>query len=195
MAEAARAVMDRRAHTTQAMGSGGWGDAFTRTLLGVSLDVDGTGNWSMVRSSSTPLPVRSGDRAPDLAVFGPTGPEYLHDLVADSFVALYFTDARRRPAVPQEGPPGLRHLVVSRWDAPHDSGLRGRAVFDPGNRVRNRFGQDGDFVVLLRPDAHVAVLMPWTPDAAARIAEHYAGINGRPTVAAAAGTELEGAPA
>jgi 3-(3-hydroxy-phenyl)propionate hydroxylase len=195
MAEAARAVMDRRSDSTQTMGSAGWGDAFTRTLLGVSLDVDGTGDWSMVRSSSTPMPVRSGDRAPDLPVFGPTGPVHLHDLVADSFLALYFTDARRRPDVPRQGPAGLRHLVVSRWDAPHDSGLRDRAAFDPGDRVRNRFGQDGDFVVLLRPDAHVAVLMPWTPDAAARIEKHYAAITGRPTVPATAGTELEGAPA
>jgi 3-(3-hydroxy-phenyl)propionate hydroxylase len=193
MAEAARAVMDRRSSSTLAMGGGGWGDAFTRTLLGVNLDVDGTGDWSMVRSSSTPTPVRSGDRAPDLPVFGPTGPVHLHDLVADEFVALYFTDARRRPAVPESTTPGLRHLVVSRWDAPHDSGLRDKAVFDPGDRVRNRFRQDGDFVVLLRPDAHVAVLMPWAPDAATRVEERYAAIVGRPTVPADA--ELEGARA
>lgn len=193
MAEAARAVMDRRSDSTLAMGAGGWGDAFTRTLLGVSLDVDGTGNWSMVRSSSTPMPVRSGDRAPDLPVFGPTGPQHLHDLVADSFVALYFTDTRRRPVVPSSTTPGLRHLVVSRWDAPHDSGLRDRAVFDPGNRVRNRFGQDEDFVVLLRPDAHIALLMPWTPDAATRVEEHYAEIVGRTAVPV--GAELEGARA
>lgn len=193
MAEAARAVMDRRSSSTLAMGAGGWGDAFTRTLLGVSLDVDGTGDWSMVRSSSTPLPVRSGDRAPDLPVFGPTGPLHLHDLVADSFVALYFTDARRRPVVPPSTTPGLRHLVVSRWDAPHDSGLRDRALFDPGDRVRTRFGQDQDFVVLLRPDAHVALLMPWTPDAGTRVEQHYAEIIGRPAVPA--GAELEGARA
>jgi 3-(3-hydroxy-phenyl)propionate hydroxylase len=190
MAEAARAVMDRRSSSTLAMGSGGWGDAFTRTLLGVSLDVDGTGNWSMVRTSSTPSPVRSGDRAPDLPVFGPTGPVHLHDLVADEFVALYFTDARRRPVIPPSTTPGLRHLVVSRWDAPHDSGLRDRAAFDPGDRVRRRFGQDADFVVLLRPDAHVAVLMPFGADAGTRIEEHYAAIVGRPAVPAA---ELEGA--
>ena len=195
MAEAARAVMDRRSNATLAMGAGGWGDAMTRTLLGVSLDVDGTGDWSMVRSSSTPLPVRSGDRAPDLPVFSSTGPEFLHDLVADSFLALHFTDARRRPDIPEAAAPGLRHRVVSRWDAPHDSGLRDRALFDPGDRVRQRFGQDGDFVVLLRPDAHVAVLMPWTAEAAAVIDAHYATIVGRAAVPVGAGTSLAGAPA
>lgn len=184
MAEAARALMARRSHSTQAMAGGEWGDAMTRTLLGVSLDVDGSGDWSMVRSGTTPAPVRSGDRAPDLPLFGPDGRVHLHDLVADSFVALHFTDARRRPQVPATSSPGLRQYVVSRWDAPHDSGLRDRSLFDPGDRVRRRFGADGDVVVLLRPDAHVAALLPWTPDAAERIEELYAGITGRGRVPA-----------
>lgn len=192
MAEAARAVMDRRSETTQAMGSGGWGDAVTRTLLGVSLDVDGTGNWSMVRTSPTPLPVRAGDRAPDLALFGSTGPIYVHQLVSDSFVALHFTDARRRPDVPGESLPGLRQVVVSRWDAPHDSGLRDRALFDPGDRVRRRFGFEGDFVALLRPDAHVAALFPWTLDAATRVVEHYRRTIGHPEPAQPAVSDTKG---
>jgi len=56
-------------------------------------------------------------------------------------------------------------MVVSRWDAPHDSGLRERALFDPGERVRARFGFDLDTIVLLRPDAHVAALLPYEPNA------------------------------
>ncbi len=166
MAEAARANMGREVGPVAAMSEGGWGNAFTRALLGVSLDVDGTGDWSMVKTGTVPTPVRAGDRAPDLPLFGSHGTTvHLHDLVADSFVALYFTDARHRPRLPADDVPGLRHMVVSRWDAPHDSGLRERALFDPGERVRARFGFDLDTIVLLRPDAHVAVLLPYEPDA------------------------------
>ncbi|KAA1378152.1 FAD-dependent monooxygenase [Aeromicrobium fastidiosum] len=176
MAEAARAVMDRRSDSTEAMAAGGWGDAFTRTLLGVSLDVDGSGDWSMVRSGSEPSPVRPGDRAPDLPLVTPSGPVHLHRLVRDEFVAMHFTDARRRPSIPASSPPGLRQVVVSRWDAPHDSGLRDRALFDPGNRVRSRFGLAEDTVVLVRPDGHVAAMLPWGPESGAAIESAYLDI-------------------
>ena len=143
MAEAARAVMDRRSDSVA-----GWRDAMTRTLLGVRLGAD----WSMTRSG----PPRAGDRIPDLRVFDRRGPVHLHELCRDSFVALHLTDARRRPFLPADGPPGLKQVVVSRWDAPD---LRSRAFFDPGDTVRERFG---DTVVLVRPDAHIAHIEPWT---------------------------------
>ncbi|MFI0354175.1 FAD-dependent monooxygenase [Actinomadura sp. 9N407] len=194
MAEAARAVMDRRSNATEGMGAGGWGDAFTRTLLGVSLDVDGTGDWSMVRQGSVPLPVRPGDRVPDLPVVTPRGPKPLHRLAADSFHALHFTDARRHPKLPLAAPDGLRHVVVSRWDAPHDSGLRDHAWFDPGDRIRRRFGLEQDTVVLLRPDGHVAAMVPWREDVAATIDGLYLDLVGRPVVSAAPEQDLaEGA--
>ncbi len=165
MAEAARSYMSRQGRAVDAMTDGNWGNAFTRGLLGVRLDVDDTGDWSMVRTGSAPPPVRTGDRAPDLPLFGPEGPVHLHDLAAESFVALYFTDTRRRPRIPTETGPALRRFAVSRWDAPHDSGLRDLALFDPGDRVRRRFGVDGDTVVLIRPDAHVAAILPFDPAA------------------------------
>lgn len=182
MAEAARAYMGHRGDGVDAMTEGNWGNAFTRALLGVSLDVDGTGDWSMVKTGDTPLPVRAGDRAPDLPVFGPDGGQvYLHDLCRDAFVALYFTDTRRRPSVPPQTSPALRHYVVSRWDAPHDSGLRDRSLFDPADRVRRRFGIEGDVVVLLRPDAHVAAVLPFDPHQTGDVAgETYTRITGRP---------------
>ncbi|GAB3276443.1 FAD-dependent oxidoreductase [Kineosporia babensis] len=173
MAEAARAVMDRRINATTAMAAGGWGDAMTRTLLGVRLDSDHVGDWSMVRTTQAPGALRVGERVPDLKVFGLRGPVHLHELCRDSFVALHLTDARRRPPILAEGPPGLQQFVVSRWDAPHDSGLRSRAFFDPGDTLRARFGQTGDVVVLLRPDAHVAHLEPWTSEAGKRIEKLY----------------------
>jgi 3-(3-hydroxy-phenyl)propionate hydroxylase len=172
MAEAARAYMSRRGAAVGAMTEGGWGNAFTRALLGVRLDVDGTGDWSMVRTGDEPAPVRVGDRAPDLPVFGPDGRVHVHDLTRDSFVALHFGDTRRRLQLPEDEP-GLRHFVVSRWDAPHDSGLRDRALFDPADRVRRRFGVGGDVVVLLRPDAHVAAICPSDPAAADGVSALY----------------------
>ncbi|MFD1504876.1 FAD-binding monooxygenase [Georgenia yuyongxinii] len=176
LAEAARANMGRRAEGAPAMGEGNWGNAFTRALLGVKLDVDGDGEWSMVKSGDVPLPVTAGDRAPDLPVFGPDGQTYVHDLCANSFVALHFTDARRQPNIPGPTRPGLRHYVVSRWDAPHDSGLRDRALFDPSERLRRRLGVGEDVVVLLRPDAHIAAILPaGDPDA---VVEKYRSIVG-----------------
>ena len=178
MAEAARAYMDRRSGEVEAMGSGDWGNAFTRGLLGVSLDVDGTGDWSMVKTGSVPAAVRSGDRAPDLPLFG-RDRVHLHDLVADRFVALHFTDTRRRPHLALDDAPGLARYVVSRWDAPLDSGLRDRALFDPADRVRRRFGVDDDTLVLLRPDAHVAAIVPFDPstdgDPAGELYAHITG--------------------
>ena len=178
MAEAARAVMDRRLEATDAMGAGGWGDAMTRTLLGVRLDVDGSGDWSMVRRTAEAVPVRPGERVPDLRVFSATGETSLHRLCADTFVALHVTDARRRPDVPASAPAGLRHVLVSRWDAPHDSGLRDRAYFDPGDTVRDRLAPEGDVVVLLRPDGHVAAMLPAGPGAAAAVEDRYRAMVG-----------------
>ncbi|MCF6474735.1 FAD-binding monooxygenase [Nonomuraea sp. MG754425] len=179
MAEAARSYMSRQGEAVEAMTDGGWGNAFTRGMLGVSLDVDGIGDWSMVKTGSHPLPVRPGDRAPDLPLFGPDGQVYLHELAADAFVALYFTDTRRRPCVPAQDSPALRRYAVSRWDAPHDSGLRDRALFDPGERVRRRFGVEGDTLVLLRPDGHVAAIRSYDPasddDVAAAVYERITG--------------------
>ncbi len=165
MAEAARANMERRRGTLDAMSGGEWGVAITRSLLGVSLDVDGTGDWSMVKSGDTPVAVRTGDRCPDLPVFGAHARIHLHDLVDGRFVALWFCDARRRPAIPADDVAGLSHFVVSRWDAPHDSGLRPHGLFDPGSRVQKRLGVEDGTVVLLRPDAHIATIRRFDPAA------------------------------
>ena len=141
------------------MSGGAWANAITRTMLGVRLAVDDTGDWSMVKTE--PEALRVGDRIPDAALHGPDGrPVRLHELIDDSFVALHFTDVRRRPSLAERNAPGLKSLIVSRRDAPLDSGLRERSLFDVGDRFRQRVGCATDTVVLVRPDDHIAAIAP-----------------------------------
>jgi 3-(3-hydroxy-phenyl)propionate hydroxylase len=176
MAEAARKYMSHQRGAVTAAGSD-WATAYTRTLLGVRLDVDGEGDWSMVMTSAEPPAVRTGDRAPDLVLHGPLGRETIHGLCRDSFVALYFTDVRRRPEIPVNDSPALRHFAISRWDAPLDSGLRDRSLFDPGSIATNRYGVPAETLVLVRPDGHIAAVAPMRPGVAEEL---YSGITGRP---------------
>lgn len=189
MAEAAYAYLRHRGGADGASGapggSGAWGNAMTRGLLGVRLAVDAGSDWSMTKSGDRPQPILPGDRLPDLPLFADTGRVYLHDLVADHFVALYFCDVRRGPRIPAEASPGLRHLGVSRWDAPFGTKLRERALFDPAERVRRRLGVPDNTLVLARPDGHVAAVRPFDPRSSEPIAETlYAQITGRSSTAA-----------
>ncbi|MDX6249094.1 MAG: 3-(3-hydroxy-phenyl)propionate hydroxylase [Kribbellaceae bacterium] len=176
MAEAARKYMSHQRGAVTAAGSD-WATAYTRTLLGVRLDVDGEGDWSMVMTSAEPPAVRAGDRAPDLALHGPLGRETIHGLSRHSFVALYFTDVRRRPEIPVNSSPALKHYAISRWDAPLDSGLRDRSLFDPGSIATSRYGVPPETVVLVRPDGHIAAVAPMRSGVAEDL---YSGITGRP---------------
>lgn len=159
MAEAARKLMGGESGDARAMSGSDWANAMTRSLLGVRVDPEGGGQWSLVKTEKEAL--RVGDRVPDLPLFNGQGERvYLHDLCDDSFVALYLTDVRRRPHLPHDTLPGLKSYVVSRWDAPLDSGLRDRALLDVGSRLRGRLGDVDDIVVLLRPDDHIAGILP-----------------------------------
>ena len=159
MAESARKRMGRENEKTNAMSGSDWANAMTRSLLGVRVDPDGIGDWSLVKTERTNL--RVGDRVADSVIFDGQGRRInIHDLCDDSFVALYFTDVRRGPRVPPDNLPGLRSYVISRWDAPLDSALRDRALLDVGNRFRDAMGLTEDSVVLLRPDDHVAAIVP-----------------------------------
>lgn len=162
MAEAARKLMGGIKEGARAMSGSDWANAMTRSMLGVRIDPEGAGNWSIVKTQHEPICV--GDRTPDMPLFDGRGKRvYLHGLCDDSFVALYFTDVRRRPQIPVPNLPGLKSYVVSRWDAPLDSGLRERALLDIGSKLQKRLGCADDSVVLLRPDDHVAAILPITP--------------------------------
>lgn len=175
MAEAARKYMAGQAAQVKAMSGTAWANAATRTMLGVRLGVDDAGDWSMVKTDRGPL--RAGDRIPDAVLHGPQGrPLRLHDLVDDSFVALYFTDVRRRPDIPPDIP-GLRHFVVSHRDAPLDGGLRARSLFDVGGRFRQLLGCPSDTLVLVRPDDHIAAM---TSMRAASAEQLYRQVVGHP---------------
>jgi 3-(3-hydroxy-phenyl)propionate hydroxylase len=170
MAEAARRYMEGQRDIKPMSGSD-WANAMTRSLLGVRLGIDDAGDWSMVKTEREPL--RVGDRIPDFELHGPHGrPLRLHDLTDDGFLALYFTDVRRRPAVPENGDatvPGLKHFAVSQWDAPLDSGLRDRALLDIGGLFQQRVGCGPDTLVLVRPDDHVAAIVPMQEGRAAAL--------------------------
>jgi 3-(3-hydroxy-phenyl)propionate hydroxylase len=167
MAEAARKYMAGQSDVVRAMSGSAWANALTRTMLGVRLDVDQTGDWSMVKTEREPL--RAGDRMPDAELHGPDGnPVRLHQLIDDSFVALYFTDVRRRPSIPNDTP-GLKHVIVSRRDAPLDGGLRDRCYLDVGDRLRIRAGCETDTIMLVRPDDHIAAIAPMRDGVAAEL--------------------------
>src|SRR5690242_6604448 len=167
MAEGARAYMASRAADVKAMSGHAWGNAYTRSLLGVRLGLNDSGDWSMVKAYAGPPPVVIGDRAPDGVVHDSDGRRIrLHDLFGRSFVALYFTDTRRQPEIPENDGPWLKHYAVSRWDAPRNSPIRERSLLDPGNLVTQRYGCAANTVVLVRPDDHIASIAPMTPGAA-----------------------------
>ena len=175
MAEAAAKVMNAQQAQTKAMSGSAWAVAMTRSLLGVRLDVEGTGAWSMVKTEQEPI--RVGDRLPDMRLFAGDGRTVTtHELSDDSFVAYCFTDVRRRPDIAEESLPGMRSFAVSRWDAPLNSGLRRRALFDVGDRFKQRLGCGDDTIVLVRPDDHVAAILPFKRGA---VADVYAKILGQ----------------
>jgi 3-(3-hydroxy-phenyl)propionate hydroxylase len=130
----------------------------------------------MVKTSTEP-PIEPGDRVPDGLVHTSEGREVrLHDLARDRFIALYFTDVRRRPLIPATGSPALAHFAISRWDAPFDSGVRDRALLDPGDRLKRRLGVADDTLVLVRPDEHIAAIRPMATTSAADL---YTAIVGK----------------
>lgn len=178
MAEAARLSMSKRSEVVTAMSDNNWSNAYTRTMLGVKLDVNGTNEWSMVARDTRPA-VAAGDRLPDYLVHTPAGRQArIHDQCSGQFTALYFSDARRRPKVPVNSSPALRHYVVSRYDAPQDSGLRDRSLLDPGNALFKRLGIPPDTLVLVRPDEHIAAIVPLQGDGleAQRLYEQITGL-------------------
>lgn len=177
MAEAARRFMAHEQDSLDSMTDHAWSNAMTRTMLGVRLDVNGSGDWALA-SSGSPAAVRAGDRIPDMPIWRSGSQTSLHQLTRDSFVALYFTDVRRRPRLPRDTP-GLKHRAVSHWDAALDSGLRDVSLFDPGRRVEQRLGVDPESVLLLRPDSHVAGLASLV-DGMDVAETMYLGITGRP---------------
>jgi len=169
MAESARRYVGKESDSVSKIAADDWGNACTRAMLGVRLDVDGRGDWSMVKYEREPV-LRPGDRIPDWLLQSPAGGEVrLHDFTTDGFAALYFTDARRRPQIPENTSSALKHYLVSRWDAPLDSGLRERALFDPGGAFERRVGCLAGTLVLVRPDEHIAAIEPISPGAAERL--------------------------
>lgn len=164
MAESARKLMGSESSATQTEPGSEWSLAMTRSLLGVRLDVNGKGDWSIVCRGAEA--VQPGSRMPDMPLFNGAGQRcHVHDLCDDSFVALHFTDVRRGPALPADDLPGLKSYAVSNWDAPLDSGLRDRTLLDVGNKLAQTLQIAANSIVLIRPDDHVAAVLPMERDA------------------------------
>ena len=53
-----------------------------------------------------------------------------------------------------------RHLKRRRWDAPLDTGLRQNSLLDVGDQFRQRLECPMDTVMVVRPDDHVAAILP-----------------------------------
>jgi 3-(3-hydroxy-phenyl)propionate hydroxylase len=179
MAEAARLSMSKRDTVSGAMSTNNWSNAYTRTMLGVKLDVAGIGEWSMVTRATRPA-VSPGDRFPDYLIHTMEGKEVrIHDLFSGRFTALYFSDVRRRPHIPLNVSPALQHLVVSRYDAPLDSGLRDRSLLDPGNSLFKRLGIEPGTLVMVRPDEHIAAIVSINGELSAEAL--YEAVTGAPS--------------
>lgn len=140
-----------------------WNTAYTRSLLSTSYKVRDAvqGPVKRVLSALRPEihpPVTSGDRAPDGLLFGPDGRRVrLQQLLGAAFVALTFDDVRNEPELmPMPQSPALRHYLITHFDAPHDSGLRDRSFYDPGESLTQRFRAAPGTTYLIRPDGHVA---------------------------------------
>jgi 3-(3-hydroxy-phenyl)propionate hydroxylase len=74
--------------------------------------------------------------------------------------------------------PALEHWVVSRFDAPFDSGLRDRSLLDPGNALFLRLGIAPGTLVLIRPDEYIAAIVPMNNSTSAQAL--YEAITGLP---------------
>jgi 3-(3-hydroxy-phenyl)propionate hydroxylase len=167
MAENARKYMGKETESVDAMTENTWGNAYTRTLLGVQLNVAGSGRTSMIKSKCEPL--QPGDRFPDWPVHGPDGREHrMHDYNKGNFLGLYFTDVRRRPPIPENTSDAIKHFAVSRWDAPLDGTLRNRSLLDLGGGLSKRAGCPPETFMLVRPDDHIAAIAPLAPGVAER---------------------------
>ena len=114
--------MLRRSNDVKAMSEHAWGNAYTRSLLGVRLGLGDSGNWSMVKAFASPPPVEIGDRAPDGVVQDSAGR-------AQSDCTICSAARSSRSISPTRGvartfrrtsTPWLTHYVVSRWDPPRD---------------------------------------------------------------------------
>lgn len=176
MAEAARQYMARQSQSLEAMTDYDWANAITRSLLGVRVDIDGSGEWNIAQSEAEPGPLRVGDRVPDMRVRSGDGRlTSLHELVRDRFAALHFTDVRRQPDLPASNQ-RIAYYAVSRWDAPLDSGFRDQALLDVGDAIAERFQVDEDTVVLVRPDEHVAAIEPMADGIAEKVYERVTGM-------------------
>ena len=168
MAEAARAYMQQRSNDVKAMSRARLGQRLY--ALAARRPARSRRQRQLVDGEGIRLAAAGRDRRPRAGRrgAGQPGPSVrLHDLFGRSFVALYFTDARRRPDIPENDHPWLAHYVVSRWDpAAHIRQSATARCSMSGNAITQRYGCPPDTMVLVRPDDHIAAIAPMSPGVA-----------------------------
>ncbi|WP_033825479.1 FAD-dependent monooxygenase [Kitasatospora sp. MBT63] len=101
-------------------------------------------------------PLRAGDRAPDAPYTAPDGtPTRLFETFAGSHFTLLGFGPDSRPALTGLAP-HVRPLALAAGPG---------SAADPDSHVRRAYGIEGDALVLVRPDNHVALTVPAGPGA------------------------------
>jgi len=160
MAEAARKYMASLATQVKAMTEHDWGKPIRARCWasGWNCRIE---RLSMVKSLFRTSIGGVGGPGPDGLLQDAEGREIrLHDLFGPSFVALYFTDTRRRPAIPLNDTPWLSTMRFRGWDAPLDSDIRTRSLLDPGGRIARRYGLQPRYKVSGPADDYIAAIEP-----------------------------------
>ena len=161
MAEAGRAYMASRIADVKAMSGHAWGNAYTRSLLGVRLGLDGTGDWSMVKPFAEPPPVSSATARRTVSCTTAPGTKPV--------CTIYSAALSSRSILPMRGgvrtfqtndSPGSRTMPCRAGMPRAIPAIRNRALLDSGNRVTQRYGCQPETMVLVRPDDHIAAIAP-----------------------------------
>jgi len=118
-------------------------------------------------------PILVGDRLPNLILLDANGKHvWLHGLLGTNFLALTFDDARNKPEMSPHAP-GLKHYLVTSFDATHDSDLREQSLLDLGGKLLKRMGASLGTTFLIRPDGFIANIEQTGGRAPAKLLQSY----------------------
>ena len=167
----------KRSNDVKAMSEHAWGNAYTRSLLGVRLGLGGSGNWSMVKAFAVATAGR--DRRPRA---GRRRPGQRRDARSACTIS---SDARSsRSTSPTRGATPTFRTTSNRGSGTtscRDGTRRATPRFATARcsmsetHLTRRYGCPPDTMVLVRPDDHVAAIQPMSPGVRASCVSRGAG--------------------